>query len=298
MKKQKMQEYETMRERDKSGNIGITIVCTALGCLIIAIGIVFFAFRVNPNEVVVEGNVHYTEDEIKQWVMDDFISQNTILASLLKGDDNVQDIPFIESYQVDFLERNKICITVNEKEVVGYVEENQMCYYFDRDGMIVEETEGPVMTAEERMQQEESKLNEESGMEGEDGIAPSVEETPVKNFVPPVRGLSYTIETTQKNNKTVKHLVIDNKSVFNTMASLKQMINKDNIPPKYVTFDEEYNIYLFYESIEVRLGKDVDLENKMTTLAAILPKIEGMSGTLMLENYSDSQNGVIFQKKE
>lgn len=298
MKKQKMQEYETMRERDKSGNIGITIVCTALGCLIIAIGIVFFAFRVNPNEVVVEGNVHYTEDEIKQWVMDDFISQNTILASLLKGDDNVQDIPFIESYQVDFLERNKICITVNEKEVVGYVEENQMCYYFDRDGMIVEETEGTVMTAEERMQQEESKLNEESGMEGEDGIAPSVEETPVKNFVPPVRGLSYTIETTQKNNKTVKHMVTDNKSVFNTMASLKQMINKDNIPPKYVTFDEEYNIYLFYESIEVRLGKDVDLENKMTTLAAILPKIEGMSGTLMLENYSDSQNGVIFQKKE
>ena len=298
MKKQKMQEYETMRDRDKSGNIGITIACTALGCLIIAIGIVFFAFRVNPNEVVVEGNVHYTEDEIKQWVMDDFISQNTILASLLKGDDNVQDIPFIESYQVDFLERNKICITVNEKEVVGYVEENQMCYYFDRDGMIVEETEGPVMTAEERMQQEESKLNEESGMEGEDGIAPSVEETPVKNFVPPVRGLSYTIETTQKNNKTVKHLVTDNKSVFNTMASLKQMINKDNIPPKYVTFDEEYNIYLFYESIEVRLGKDVDLENKMTTLAAILPKIEGMSGTLMLENYSDSQNGVIFQKKE
>ena len=45
-------------------------------------------------------------------------------------------------------------------------------------------------------------------------------------------------------------------------------------------------------------GKDVDLEKKMSTLAAILPKIEGMCGTLMLENYSDSQNGVIFQKKE
>lgn len=298
MKKKKMQEYEEMREREKRGNVGMTIVCTALGCLIIAIGIVFFAFQVDPKEVVVEGNVHYTEDEIKQWVLDDFISQNTVLASLFKSDDHVEDIPFIESYQVDFLERNKICITVNEKEVVGYVEENQMCYYFDRDGMIVEETEGPVMTAEERMQQEESKQNEEAGTEGEDGIAPSVEETPVKNFVPPVRGLAYTIETTEKNGETVKRLVVENKSVFNTMASLKQMINKDNIPPEYVTFDEAYNIYLFYDSIEVRLGKDVDLENKMTTLAAILPKIEGMSGTLMLENYSDSQNGVIFQKKE
>lgn len=296
MRKQKTKEYEELRE--KSGNIGMTIACTVMGCLILAIIIVFFTFRVDSDEVVVEGNIHYTEEEIKQWVLDDFISQNTVLASLFKGDKNIEDIPFIESYQVDFLGRNQICITVNEKEVVGYVEEDQICYYFDRDGVVVEETEGPVMTAEERQQQEESKRNEEAGTEGEDGITPSVEETPVKNFVPPVRGLVYTVETTEKNSVTAKRLIVENKSVFNTMASLKQMINKDNIPPEYVSFDEEYNIYLFYDSIEVRLGQDVDLENKMTTLAAIMPKIEGMSGTLMLENYSDSQNGVIFQKKE
>lgn len=298
MNKQRTQDYEELREKERSGNLGMTIACTVMGCLIIAVIIVFFAFQVDSKEVVVEGNIHYTDEEIKQWVLDDFISGNTILASLFKGNKHVEDIPFIESYEVDYMERNKICITVNEKEVVGYVEENQMCYYFDRDGVIVEETEGAVMTAEERKQQEESKQNQEAGTEGEEGITPQVEETPVKNYVPPVRGLAYTIESKGEGENQTKHLIVENTSIFNTMASLKQMINKDNIPPEYVSFDEEYNIYLYYDGIEVRLGQDIDLENKMTTLAAIMPKIEGMEGTLMLENYSSIQNGVVFQKKE
>lgn len=283
-----------MSEKQKHSNVGMTVACTVLGCVILAVVIVFVAFRVDPKQVVVEGNVHYTEEEIKQWVMDDFLSQNTILASLFKKDDHVEDIPFIESYDVDYLERNKICITVTEKEVVGYIEENTTCYYFDRDGRIVEVTEGPVMTAEERQQQMDIKENETAGTDGEFGIAPSIEETEVRNFVPPVRGLAYKIET---NGEGEKKLIVSDPSIFNTMASLKQMINKDNIPPKYVSFDSESNIFLFYENVEVRLGQDVDLEKKMSTLAAIMPKLDGMAGTLMLENYSDSQNGVVFEKK-
>lgn len=296
MKKHEAQRYEEGKE--SNSGFGLTIACTIMGCLILAIIIVFFAFRVDSNEVVVEGNIHYTESEIKQWVLDDFVSENTILASLFKGEREVKNIPFIESYQVDYMDRNKICIVVNEKDVVGYIEENTMCYYFDRDGVIVEETEGPVMTAEERLRQEEKKQNEEAGVQNENGIAPEMEETALKNYVPPVRGLAYTIETKEKDGKQIKRLVVENALVFNTMASLKQMINKDNIPPEYVSFDQEYNIYLFYEDIEVRLGQDVDLEKKMTTLAAIMPKIKNMEGTLMLDNYSSIQNGVIFQKKE
>lgn len=283
-----------MREKQKHSNVGMTIACTVLGCVILAVVIIFFAFRVDPKQVVVEGNVHYTEEEIKQWVMSDFLSQNTILASLFKKDDHVEDIPFIESYDVDYLERSKICITVTEKEVVGYIEENTTCYYFDRAGRIVEVTDGPVMTAEERQREEEMKANETAGTEGESGIAPSIEETPVRNFVPPVRGLAYKIEGDEAGEQK---LIVSDPSIFNTMASLKQMINKDNIPPKYVSFDSESNIFLFYESVEIRLGKDVDLEKKMSTLAAIMPKLDGMTGTLLLENYTDSQNGVIFEKK-
>ena len=302
MKKQFHEYEEQMYENETHKGYGMTIACTVLGCLIIAIVVLFTAFRVDPNEVEVEGNIHYTKEEIKKWVLDDFISENTILASLFKGDKNIEDIAFIEAYQVEYMDRNKICIIVDEKEVVGYVEENTKCYYFDRDGAIVEETDGPVLTAEERQMQEERKANEEAGVTGEDGIAPQMEETKIRNFVPPVRGLAYTIETTSGKDVSQaserKRLIVENKTIFNTMASLKQMINKDNIPPEYVYFDEEYNIYLFYEAIEVRLGQDIDLENKMSTLAAIMPKIEGMEGVLKLENYSNIQSGVIFQKKE
>lgn len=299
MRKHVRQEYEETRKEEKGGSLFLTIASTVMGFLIIAIIAVFFLFQVE--EVVVEGNVHYTEEEIKQTVMIDFVSENTILASLFKRNVKINDTAFIESIHVDYMDRNKICITVNEKDVVGYVEDDDgICYYFNRDGLVVEETEGPVMTAEERMQMEESKNNESAGEEGEDGITAFVEETPVKNFVPLVKGLEYTIQekNPEKEKSSEKEIVVDNMTVFNTLASLKQMINKDNIPPEYVEFDAEYNIYLIYESIEVRLGQDVDLENKMSTLAAIMPKLEGMSGTLMLENYSSIQSGVIFQKKE
>ena len=280
------------RKRNKNKGLFLVVFFTIMGFLFIAFGSMMLLF--NVEEVVVEGNIHYTKEEIEKKVLTDYVSENTILASLFKRNEKIEGLRFVDSVQINFVNQNKICIVVNEKDVVGYIEDGEKCYYFNYDGLIEEVTKGPVLTVEERERIEANKNNQSAGAENQDGITAYIEETPLKHFVPLVKGLNYTIEETEDGSK----LVVDNFTIFNTLASLKKMLNKDSLPPEYVFVDKDYNISLFYEDIEVRLGKDVDLENKVATLAAIMPKIENMSGTLILENYSTTQNGVIFQRKD
>ena len=44
----------------------------------------------------------------------------------------------------------------------------------------------------------------------------------------------------------------------------------------------------------MRLGADTDLEEKMTRVAAILPELEGMSGVLHLEDFTEDTQNIVF----
>ncbi len=288
------EEYEEQQESEMTeGGLFAPIAGIVFGIIVIALLCCIFLFEVKY--VVVEGNIHYTDEEIKTMVLDDWVSANSILVSFVKNDEKIENVPFLDSIQIDYMSRNTIRIRVNEKFIVGYVEQDQKYWYFDQDGIVVENAAGLVMTAEERIMLSESQSEEIAGdgeSEMQDSIVAVEAEMPVKNYVPLVKGLEFgSVEVGEE-------LKVKNSKVFNTLASLNQMINKDDIPPKYVYFDEDSNLFLFYENIEVRLGQDENLENKMSTLAAIMPKIEDMSGTLLLENYSSIQSGVIFQKNE
>lgn len=251
--------------------------------IIVTVAVLGFLFGFRITEVTVEGNIHYTENEIKDLVMDGFFADNSLALSISKSDVQFDNKPFLNFIQVRMTGRNSIRIRVNEKSVVGYVECENAYWYFNRDGIVVERCDTPAMTAEERIAKEES-INS-----GDTAAAVEAEIT-VKNYVPEVRGFSF--ETVVLGEQ----LPVEDESIFNSLYSINQMMNKDNIPADFVLFDKEYNIYLYYGSAEVRLGQDDRLEEKMTTLAAIMPQMEGMSGILHLENYAGSGAQVVFEK--
>ena len=88
--------------------------------------------------VYVDGNLHYTADEIKEMVLGDRLSGNSLYLSLkyrMKGMDN---IPFISAMDVQILAPDTIRITVYEKSIAGYVEYLGRYMYFDKDGTVVE----------------------------------------------------------------------------------------------------------------------------------------------------------------
>lgn len=96
--------------------------------------------------VYVEGNVHYTNEEIMEMVMGGRYGDNSLFLSLKYKDKGIDDVPFIQTMDVTIENRNTIRITVYEKALAGYVSYLGRYVYFDKDGIVVEtstvETEG------------------------------------------------------------------------------------------------------------------------------------------------------------
>lgn len=96
--------------------------------------------------VYVEGNVHYTNEEIIDMVMGGRLGNNSLFLSLKYKDKGMEDIPFIQTMDVEIEAKDTIRIIVYEKALAGYVSYLGRYVYFDKDGIVVEtsteETEG------------------------------------------------------------------------------------------------------------------------------------------------------------
>ena len=91
-------------------------------------------------------------------------------------------------------------------------------------------------------------------------------------------------------------LPIKGKTVLNTAVALSTIFKKNETIPDHICFDDNYNISLEYGNITVSLGKDENLEEKMSRVIAIMPKIQGMSGILHME--SIGTNGNTFEAEQ
>lgn len=120
-------------------NLGVLIASIVIVCLAAAALVVVFVFRVQ--NVSVEGNVHYTSEEIEAMVLTDRLSYNSLYLSLKYRNKEIRDIPFIETMSVRVDSPDSITIRVYEKSVAGYVEYMGRYMYFDRDGIVVESSE-------------------------------------------------------------------------------------------------------------------------------------------------------------
>ena len=88
--------------------------------------------------VYVEGNVHYTNEEIMDMVMDGELGDNSLYLALKYKNKGVENVPFVQTMDVDILSPDTIKITVYEKAMAGYIEHLGRYMYFDKDGIIVE----------------------------------------------------------------------------------------------------------------------------------------------------------------
>lgn len=113
------------------------IVIIAL-LVLIGIGLLFFYKTFEIKDVIVEGNTHYAVDEIKDYVINDWLSQNSIFLSLKYSKKSITDVPFIERMDVSVVDKNTVKINVYEKALAGYVEFLGNYMYFDKDGIVVE----------------------------------------------------------------------------------------------------------------------------------------------------------------
>ena len=83
------------------------------------------------------------------------------------------------------------------------------------------------------------------------------------------------------------------------LLSMTKYIKKYDITASAIYFDEAGNLYITYgDSIQIEFGNSDYMSEKVMRLSYILPKLEGMTGTLHLEDWNTENTDIVFEKAE
>ena len=119
--------------KNRSGGVVI------MGVLILLATLLGVGYYINATyqikTVYVEGNVHYSEQEIKDIVMEGALGNNSLYLSLKYRNKGVEGIPFVDVMDVSVLSPDTIKIRVYEKTLTGYIKYLDTYMYLTRMGM-------------------------------------------------------------------------------------------------------------------------------------------------------------------
>lgn len=129
-----MFEYRKKRRRVKGG-----IVLAVLFLIAVVLAVVYYLLsHYKVKNVYVDGNLHYTREEIIDLVMDGPLGDNSLYLSWQYKNRSITDVPFVAAMDVTVLAPDSIRISVYEKSLAGFVEYLGRYIYFDKDGTVVE----------------------------------------------------------------------------------------------------------------------------------------------------------------
>lgn len=120
-----------------------------------------------------------------------------------------------------------------------------------------------------------------------DGVVLEVSDE-VYNGIPIITGVSVgDVALYQK-------LPTESSAQLRTILSLTQLLAYQEMTASEIRFGENMEITVFIDGVEAQLGQDEYLEEKVANLNKILPKLNGQSGMLHLENFTGRNETVSF----
>lgn len=203
--------------------------------------------------IYVEGNIHYTNEEIINMVMEGHYGNNSLLLSLKYKDKSIINVPFVEKMDVSVLDPHTIKIEVYEKALAGYVEYLERYMYFDKDGVVVE-----------------SSTKKTAG-------------------IPMVTGLKFD------HVILYEPLPVENPEVFSSILTITQLVNKYSLLVDRIYFGSDGSVTLYFGNVKASLGIGDNLDEKIMVLQHMIPELEGKSGTLRMENYTEETHNISFE---
>ena len=251
----------------------------AVAALAVFCAVLWFFIHFSVREVIVLGNVHYTKEEITQTVQRGLFGSNTLVVSRSRKSFSPDNLDLVDQIDVEMKDPHTLQITVQERQLIGYVQYLDCNLFFDSEGRVMNS-----VVRQEEAQEEGTLLTAEAVGKTATSYVAAMKEAPL------IRGLSFAWA------RLHEILPVEDDSVFNTILGISRMINKYSISPDAVEFDEEMNISLVYDGVTVNLGPDKLMEEKLSRVAAILPSIEGKQGILHMEDYDGSSENIVFSQ--
>ena len=255
-------------------------------------------FYVSDIHVTVVGSTRYTDQEIREMVFQNFADRNSLyLAFVKKSLDPGQ--AFIKSITVEYENHNSLRLHVNEDAPVGFIRQDTFDYYFDSEGVVLEALPSGTQsggTGTESTESVGTAATSTSGTDTSGALQAVTERGSDTQFRPALADVVEVTGLTEEPLKAGQTISVTDSGIFSTLQAVTRLFNKFGIKPDSISVDSGNNITLHYGTVDVCLGKDILLEEKMARVDAILPQLKGLSGTLHLENYSEDTVNIIFDK--
>lgn len=225
---------------------------------IVAIGALLVVKVFTVQDVKVEGNKIYSEEKIENWVLNDEYSWNSLYVFFKYKLKDMEEIPFVDSMEVSLESPHVLHVEVYEKGMLGYV-------YVPSIG--------------------------KNAYLDKDGFVVELSSEIIPDTTK-IAGL--TVKTATLYEK----LPLERDSILKTLLNVSQLVKKYELVPDLIYVTDRNELLLCYGNIQVNVGGNVYLNEKIVRLQQILPEVEGMVGTLHLEDWSESNTDIIFAKDE
>ena len=119
------------------------------------------------------------------------------------------------------------------------------------------------------------------------------------HFRPALTDVFLVTGLTQERVSLDQKIPVKNEHIFSMILAVNKLISKFEIAPDRIEVGEDgQSLTLHYGDVQIALGSDTLLEDKMSRAAAILPQLKGLRGILHLETFSEDTINIIFEKTE
>ena len=226
--------------------------------LLIAAGVFIVMNVFTVENVVVEGNELYSSTQIENMVLNDEYSWNSLYVDLKYRFVDIGEVPFVDTMEVSLDNPHTVHIKVHEKGMLGYL-------YINSIG--------------------------QNAYFDKDGFVVETS-TEVIDGVPKITGISC------EEVVLYEKLQLENSDILRDLLNLTQTLKKYNLLPDEIQYDSNMEPVLYYGTIQVKIGSEDNLSQKVVRLSIILPQLDGLSGTLHLETWTPETTDIIWDRAE
>ena len=226
--------------------------------LLIAAGVFIVMNVFTVENVVVEGNELYSSTQIETMVLNDEYSWNSLYVDLKYRFVDIGEVPFVDAMEVSLDNPHTVHIKVYEKGMLGYL-------YINSIG--------------------------QNAYFDKDGFVVETS-TEVIDGVPKITGISC------EEVVLYEKLQLENSDILRDLLNLTQTLKKYNLLPDEIQYDSNMEPVLYYGTIQVKIGSEDNLSQKVVRLSIILPQLDGLSGTLHLETWTPETTDIIWDRAE
>ena len=245
-------------ERRKKKRRKIGLYILLILILLIAAGVFIVMNVFTVENVVVEGNELYSSTQIENMVLNDEYSWNSLYVDLKYRFVDIGEVPFVDTMEVSLDNPHTVHIKVYEKGMLGYL-------YINSIG--------------------------QNAYFDKDGFVVETS-TEVIDGVPKITGISC------EEVVLYEKLQLENSDILRDLLNLTQTLKKYNLLPDEIQYDSNMEPVLYYGTIQVKIGSEDNLSQKVVRLSIILPQLDGLSGTLHLETWTPETTDIIWDRAE